>query len=561
VKGRSTVKGRSALVGVAAITWVLGTLGSACVSNDGATPNTESTDASVSRLPGGRGLRPVSLPGLSRAAEPVQEQLRERYTSLELKAENSATPTVELANEYGEMGKLLMAAEYRDAAEPCFLNAHSLSPSDMRWPYYLAHLYRLGNEPAKSAAFFEKTLQLRPDDVAALVWLGGVYLLQGRPEPAEPLFTKALSLQPRLAAALFGSGRAALAKREYARAVKYLDEALAQDQLASIIHYPLAMAYRGLGELGKAESHMRQRGHVDPAPPDPLMSELNESLHSALAYERLGVKALDKREWASATAYFRKGVDVAPDSPSVRHRLGTALFVNGDAIGAMQQFEEVVRRSPGFAKARYSLGVLMMTNGRENEAIEQLSAAVRYDPSYVEARLRLAEVLRGSERLEESLSQYEEVIRIDPRVAEARFGFAIVLVRLRRYQEARERLIEGMQVYPTQPAFARALARLLAAAPDDRVRNGRQAMAMTQQLLKQQQTVDLGETMAMALAELGQYDQAAILQREVMAAAKKAGRHDVVQQMAENLELYERHRPCRAPLRADDPVEAFGPPR
>ena len=153
------------------------------------------------------------------------------------------------------------------------------------------------------------------------------------------------------------------------------------------------------------------------------------------------------------------------------------------------------------------------------------------------------------------------MIRIDPRVAEARFGFAIALVRLRRYQEARDRLIEGMQAYPAQPAFARALARLLAAAPDDRVRDGRRALAMTQQLLKQQQTLDLGETMAMTLAELGQYEQAATFQREVMAAARKAGRHDVVQQMAENLERYQRHKPCRTPLRADDPVEAFGPPR
>ena len=403
----------------------------------------------------------------------MQDQLRERYASLTAKIESGATPAAELANEYGETGKLLMAAEYRDAAEPCFLNAQALVPGDVRWPYYLAHLYRLRNEPEKSAMFFEKALQLRPDDVAALVWLGGLYLLQGRPEAAEPLFAKALTLQPRLAAALSGLGRAALARRDYARAVKYLEEALAQDPPASIIHYPLAMAYRGLGELEKAEAHLRQRGHVDPALPDPLMSELNGSLHSAVTYERLGVTALDTREWAAAAAYFRKGVELAPDNPSVRHRLGTALFLNGDARAALEQFEETVRRSPDFAKARYSLGVLLMTNGRATEAVEQLAAAVKAEPNYIEARLRLAEALRRGGRPDESLSQYEEVSRIDPRVAEARFGVAMTLVRLRRYQDARDRLVEGMQAYPAQPEFARALARLLAAAPDDRVRDGR----------------------------------------------------------------------------------------
>ncbi|MEP7305617.1 MAG: tetratricopeptide repeat protein [Acidobacteriota bacterium] len=500
---------------------------------------------------------PVSLPDLSRAATPVKDQLGERYTSLTRKINGAATPSVELGNEYGETGKLLMAAEYRDAAEPFFLNAQALVPGDARWPYYLAHLYRLRNEPEKSAMCFERALRLRPDHVAALVWLGGLHLLQGRPEAAEPLFTKALSLQPRLAAGLLGMGRAALARRDYAPAVKYLEEALAQDRLATIIHYPLATAYRGLGEAEKAEAHLRQRGHVDPDLPDPLMAELNGSLRSAVTYERLGLDALDKKEWARAAEYFGKGVELAPDNPSLGHRLGTALFLNGDASGAMNQFENVVRRSPGFAKARYSLGVLLITSGRAHEAIEQLSAAVKDDPNYLEARLRLADALRRSGRLAESLSQYEEVSRIDPHVAEAQFGFAMTLVRLRRYQEARDRLVEGMRANPTQPAFARALARVLAAAPDDRVRDGRQALAMTDRLLKEQQTLDLGETMAMTLAELGHYEQAATLQREVMAAVRKAGREDVLRQLRVNLERYQRHEPCRSPLRPDDPVDAF----
>ena len=502
-------------------------------------------------------MRPVAIPDLSRASEPVQEQLRERYMSLMATLEDSTTPPTTLANSYGEMGKLLMAAEYRDAAEPCFLNAQALTPDDGRWPYYLGHVYRLNGDLSHAVLSFEKAIELRPDDVASLVWLGEVYLRDGRPEAAAPLFRKAASLHPHLASALFGLGRVALANGEYAGAVKYLEAALAQDQLASGIHYPLGMAYRRLGALDKAETHLRQRGQIEPAPPDPLLAAVNESLHSAIGYERLGIKALDRKDWATAAAYFRQGVDVAPDSATVRHRLGTALFLNGDVQGAMAHFEEVVRRSPDFAKGRYSLGVLLMTMGRENDAIEQLSAAVKYDPNDVEARLRLAEVLRRTGRAQAALSEYEQVLRIDTHRAEALFGLAIALVRVGRYAEARDRLSEGMQLYPDQSAFARALARLLASAPDDRVRDGRQALALTQQLLKQRQTLDLGETMAMTLAELGQYEQAAAFQREVMAATQKGGHYDVLKQLARNLELYERREPSRTPLRTDDPVEAF----
>jgi hypothetical protein len=114
-----------------------------------------------------------------------------------------------------------------------------------------------------------------------------------------------------------------------------------------------------------------------------------------------------------------------------------------------------------------------------------------------------------------------------------------------------------MRAYPTHPAFARALARLLAAAPDDRVRDVKRAMAMTQQLLKERQTLDLGGTMAMILAGLGQYEQAVTLQREVITAARRSGRDDVVRDLLENLELYQRHLPCRTPLGSADPADTF----
>jgi len=282
---------------------------------------------------------------------------------------------------------------------------------------------------------------------------------------------------------------------------------------------------------------------------DPLMQAVDGLLETALAYETRGLRAFDQGEWAAAAAYFRKGVELEPDNASVRHKLGTALYLTGDARGAQDQFEEVLRRAPEFSKAHYSLGVLLESRGQRPKAIEHLAAAVRFEPTYVEAHLGLAEVLLRSVRLKESLNQYEQLIKTDARVADARFGYAMVLVHLKRYQEARDRLTEGMTVHADRPGFAHALVRLLAAAPDDRVRDGRRAMTLAQALLKERQSLELGEAMAMTLAELGQYEEAAALQRQVMADARQAGRGDLVPGMTENLRLYERRQPCRTPWR------------
>jgi tetratricopeptide (TPR) repeat protein len=332
----------------------------------------------------------------------------------------------------------------------------------------------------KAAAFFERTLEMRPTDLPALVYLGDVYLSQGRSEAAEPLLTKALSLEPRLAMALFDLGRAALAKRDYAAAAQHLEKALSLDPQASSIHYPLAMAYRGLGDTGKAEAHAQQRGDSRPGfLPDPLMQQIEELLQSAQAYEFRGTEALAKGEWSAAAVYLRKGVELAPNDPSVR--------------------------------------------------------------------LKLAEALRRTGRPEDSLLHYEQAIKIDAGAAGARFGYAMALVRLRRYQEARDRLDEGMRIHAGQPAFRQALARLLASAPDAHVRDGRRALTLTHELLKRDQSTESGATMAMTLAELGQFEEAAALQRQLVSAVQRAGREDLVRIMVENLRLYERHEACRTP--------------
>ncbi|MGH9145691.1 MAG: tetratricopeptide repeat protein, partial [Vicinamibacterales bacterium] len=168
----------------------------------------------------------------------MQKQVRDQFELLTRATEHPAGQATDRATAYGELGKLLFAAESFAEAEPCFFNAHVLAPADARWSYYLAHAYRLQGESTKAAAFFERTLQLRPDDVSALIWLGNTYLDQGRLDDAGAMFSKGLAREPQ-AAARFGAGRVALAKHDYAGAIQHLEAALALDRSATMIHYPL----------------------------------------------------------------------------------------------------------------------------------------------------------------------------------------------------------------------------------------------------------------------------------------------------------------------------------
>jgi tetratricopeptide (TPR) repeat protein len=507
--------------------------------------------------------RDVILPDLARMDPSVQKQVKERYSTLMEKKKSGASAD-ELGTAYGEYAVLLQAAEYYEAAEPAYLNAQDLMPGELRWPYYLGHLYKSIGQTQKSIQSFERARERGPSEIATLIWLGRLYLEEGKPEVAEPLFERAAQLPPRNVAVMAGLGQAALARRDYQRAVTVLEEALAFDPSAASIHSPLANAYRGLGDSAKAEEHLKLWRNTELVVPDRLRADLDMSIESGLSYELRGVRALESRDFNAAEEYFRKGVQLAPATTalgrSLRHKLGTALILQGDIQGAMARFEEVAKLAPAdgldeaSAKANYSLGVVLASSGQPTAAVQRLTAAVKYNPNYAEALMALGDTLRRSGRIEASLKPYADVVRINPRAAEARFAYAMALVRLRRYRDAKAWLEESTRVLPDRPELSHALARILAAAPDDAVRDGARAMTLVQELMKGNQTTVVGETMAMALAELGQFSDAVDVQRGVIAAAEKGGVAQDVRRMTANLRSYERRQACRTPWTDDDPV-------
>jgi len=535
---------------IGAVTCVLAVL-SAC-GRDTAPPSKPlSSDATR----GQRGtLRETPPPVIAGVEMSLQERIRASYASL-TSTQRSQASDADLARMYGQVGKLLLAAELYDQAEPHLLNAAVLEPGELAWPYFLAHAYRLSFKPDKAIARFEEVLRLKPDHVPSLVWLGTMHIDNGRADLAEPLLTKAVSLDPRSAAALFELGKAALAAGDSARAVTQLEAALAADPAADGVHYALAMAYRARGDEQRAAAHVRLWKDERLYPADPLMAEITDLLKTAVVYEIRGTQAMDDRKWTEAAALFREGLKVAPRDATLHQNLGTALYLAGDPRAAEAEFEEAIRLLPGYAKALFSLGVLMEERGRDADAIDRFSKAVASDPTMVNARASLADALRRSGKLDAAINEYSEIIKIDPAASDARFGRAMALVRLRRFAEARSVLEDAVRVHPEQPGLAHALARLLASAPDDAVRDGPRALSMMQALEKNvAPSVALIETMAMALAENGRFAEAVARQRQAIATATQARRADVATRLSENLRRYESNMPARTPWADDDPV-------
>ena len=503
---------------------------------------------------------PVLLPDLSSSEPSVRKQIQDRYA---VATSSAASSAADRALAFGELGKLLLAAQYVDASESSFLNAKALSPGDGRWSYYLGHVYRLRGNLPQAISSFEASLARQPGDAATLEWLGEVALEAGDVGRAEPALRKALELRPDSAAAAAALGRAGVARGDHAAAVKLLERALELDPEASTLHYPLSISYRRLGDAGKADQHLRQRGTVEVRRRDPLLEQLAGILESALAYDASAREALARGDWDAALVHARHGLELAGDNPAIRaalhHRLGTALSQTGDSASARREFEQAVQEHPTFAPGHYSLGVMLMSAGRPRDAIARFADAVRVAPNYVEARIALGDALRLAGRPEEAVGEYRRAAETAPANPAAQFGEAVALARLQRYREARDRLTRAVETHPGNAALALALVRVLAAAPDDAVRDGARAFALAQSVFTNAPTIDAAEAVAMAWAELGNFEDAAGLQREAMTTALRMGRDDIVQRLTRTLRLYEKKEPSRVPWPGEPLYGAPGP--
>jgi tetratricopeptide (TPR) repeat protein len=268
-------------------------------------------------------------------------------------------------------------------------------------------------------------------------------------------------------------GRAALAQADYQRAVDHLTSALALNPEITAIHYPLGMAYRGLGELEKAAEHLERRGSsgsrrtmTEIPIPDPLLAALSGIVQTPQIYRERGLDAAAAGNWSEAVKNFRLAVDADPGHAGMRANLAAALERVNEARGALEQYEQALRLDPDLAEGHFGLADLLERGGRDQEALSAFKAAVAANPNFIAAQLRLADALRRTDQLEESLPHYRQVIALEP--ADLAPGLA------RRWRRASRgatrRRATGCRSdhrHPDQPIFRQALARS-AAAPDDR---------------------------------------------------------------------------------------------
>lgn len=498
-------------------------------------------------------LQEIPQPDLTSVDPSVQEQI---HTALAAAMAQANAPRAHRANAFGRLGQIYQAYGFDGAALACYINAARLDAQSFRWPYYSGYLHQERGDAETAERDYQRALTLKPANIPTLLRLGSLELTLNRPDAARQWFTKAMSPQNPSAAALAGLGKVALLERQYAAALKYFNQALAREPQASSIHYQLAMTYRGLGDLAHMQEQLQARGNVEPAIQDTLLDEINVLKQGKFGLLERGNTAMREGRFSDAVDAYRQMVRLDPADPVSYKFLGVALARSGQPDEALKQYARALQLDPKNATVHYNTGILLIEAGKEEQAIAHFQQALQLDPGLVAAHFQLANLLMRKGKDADAEREYGVVVSLEPQNGFARLMQAMAAIHAGAYDRARKLLEESYAAFPGDTTIANALARLLAAAPDPAVRDQDRALRMVEALVRDQQgdPLEIGITLAMALAAAGHFQQAAGYQQAIINQLEDSREYDIARRLRPDLARYRDGKACGTPWASDDPV-------
>ncbi len=395
-------------------------------------------------------------------------------------------------NAHVAAGKDLYVAGQLEEAMAQYRQAIQLNPGFAMAHYNYATTLWLCGRLDEAGTEFRKATQLEPDYYLAHAGYCELLLKQGKLEGAGQEVRQLLRIEPASAASLYHYG-------DWLRLSGQLDRAETQLFLASQADPdympPRVARARLLRDQGRLHEAVQEYQSILQLSPTSMRGRIG----LAETFCLLG-------QPAEAVPFYREVLQADPDNTDVRIGLGMALIDQGDFAGAEPEFSSVLQTETDNARAIDGLGRVLAMQNRMPEATTHFHEAMRLDPKSGQIHLHYAMALSAHQQPREAIVEYRKALALDDQLSPA----------------------------------CNNLAWLLAANPDQKIRNGQEAVSLAERacrLTNNEQPAYLS-TMSAAYAEAGRFKEAIATAEKARELAGKSGLETAAEQNKKMLELY-----------------------
>ena len=415
---------------------------------------------------------------------------------------------------------------------------------------------------AGAEADFRALIALEPGDPEGHRGLGLALCRMQRLEEALGVLTRAAELDPHSAQAFHDKGTILGRLGRHAEAIDCSSQALLREPESGPTWFNRGTSRLALGDARQALRDLDEAVRLEPrngrflsirARAHDLLEDRPKALADAAAAARL-----DPHDWDSvalhadllsrtgrkmeALACYNRVVSKGKATARVRSARGMIHVGLGDLAKALADFDAAIKMEPDEPHHHMGRSLVFLQQKKFAELVEALDAVIRMQPDNDQALATRGNSLRSLGRLDEAVPDYDRAIALNPK-QEFYWHFRARLRMSRlEWAGARSDFEEAMRLAPHDLDNVNGLAWLLAACPEEPIRDGARAEALARDICKRQSNSNHLNSLACALAEQGRWDEA----KAVMERSLRAGTSPELQShFREHLALIEQKQPIR----------------
>ena len=329
------------------------------------------------------------------------------------------------------------------------------------------------NKAAEAA--YERAVSLDPNDAAIRERYGDFRLSRREWEKAVRLFEAAIAGGAPSPAAYAGAARAYLGLNRLLEADREINLAVAKDGADAHFIYLQGRVAEAIGKGDEAFKRYEAALQKKPDLVEALAAEgviyvgrldkakAREKLEAALKVPAAQLLALDDEavgdlavalgDKVRAKAAYERALQKDPEDPQAHAGMGKALLAEGDLAGARKELELALSQVDTDASMYFEYGSLLRRLGESDAALEALRKSVKLDSKEPRYRARFGALLVERGQFEDAEQQLRQAVLMNDRYAEGLFFLARALAGRKNLSEAVDTMKKAVEIEPENTEY------------------------------------------------------------------------------------------------------------
>ena len=270
----------------------------------------------------------------------------------------------------------------------------------------------------------------------------------------------------------------------------------------------------------------------------------NPNKPTFMTHNLLGAAYYQLEQYDKAVEHYTAVLAIKSGQPDMHNNLASAFFKLGKTERAAEHWTEALRLKPGWPEVHNNLAGAYYRLDKIDEAIEHWAEALRLKPDWTEVRDNLNKLTARKER-DAEIAQYTEMLQRNPDDPNTHSKLAAAFYRKGDVEKAIEHWTKVVEFKPDAAEVKNNLAWVLATVEDEKLRNPGEAVRLAEGAceLTDYNQPEMLDTLGVAYAAAGRFDEAVEIAEKARELAVASGRKELVSDIEKHLELYKVNKP------------------